>query len=89
MATGFLVGMPVSAKGRGEDGYWWVCVAALGKRGGTQLDEAVRQRLFMLCEHQILRDFRAKSWHNDCFVCCCGCLAGARLGFPPLPFVKL
>lgn len=35
MATGFLVGMPVSAKGRGEDGYWWICVAVLGKRGGT------------------------------------------------------
>lgn len=35
MATGFLVGTPVSAKGWGEDGYWRVCVAALGKRGGT------------------------------------------------------
>lgn len=48
----------------------------------VQLDEAVKQRLFMLCEHQILRDLRAKSWHNDCFVCCC-CLAGARLCSPP------
>lgn len=34
MATGFLVGMPVSAQGRGEGGYCGVCVAALGKGGG-------------------------------------------------------
>jgi len=39
--------------------------------GEAQLGEAVRQRLFMLHEHQIWRDLRAKSWHNDCFVCCC------------------
>lgn len=51
----------------------------------AQLDEAARRRLFMLHEHQILRDLRAKSWHNDRFVCCC--LAGVKLG-PPLPFVK-
>lgn len=35
MATGFLVGTPVSAKGRGEDGHWRICVVVLGKRGGA------------------------------------------------------
>lgn len=60
----------------------WLCLG----NAEAQLAEVGRQRLFLPCEHQILRDLRAKSWHNDCFVCCC-CLAGARLGFP-FSFVK-
>lgn len=60
----------------------WLCLG----NAEVQLAEVGRQRLFLPCEHQILRDLRAKSWHNDCFVCC-RCLAGARLDFP-LSFVK-